>query len=500
MPSTIKKLDKKLQQANDFEEWKALAQEHDRSSGRAHWKKIDKTSLYDYASIRSRLERLRYFRENNDNIGLLFTLNEGIHGNMGGMGKPVLYSRAKFGTKELIGDYVDAIVDALDHLSKLDSDQPGFVERLDFFRRANKCYGKSALMLSGGAILGNFHVGVVKALIEQDLLPDVISGASAGSLIAAVLGTKTDEELAYFLDTDNLLQELRLEMELVNNDLSSSTPRINHRMLKEKIAKLVPDMTFQEAFEKTGRHINISVSPSDVHQTSRLLNAVASPNVYIRKAVLASCAVPGVFPPVMLEAKNVHGHPQPYLATRRWIDGSFSDDLPAKRLSRLYGVNHFIVSQTNPIVLWMLHDAKSDQAGVIKSLRHVTMRSLKEWYKVSNSLVQKYFKSSPRVRRLANMANAVISQEYTGDINIIPRYRFFDPRKLLNELTEDQLRFFIKEGERATWPKIEMIRTSTKISRKLAEILEHYEHEEMLRLGKNHQHHLGAEMPRSRRA
>ena len=158
MPSTIKKLDKKLQEASSFDEWKSLAQEHDRSSGRAHWKKIDKTSLYDYASIRSRLERLRYFRENNDNIGLLFTLNEGIHGNMGGMGKPVLYSRAKFGTKELIGDYVDAIVDALDHLSNLDCDQPGFVERLDFFRRANKCYGKSALMLSGGAILGNFHV------------------------------------------------------------------------------------------------------------------------------------------------------------------------------------------------------------------------------------------------------------------------------------------------------------------------------------------------------
>ena len=115
---------------------------------------------------------------------MLFTLNEGIHGNMGGMGKPVLYSRAKFGTKNLIGDYVDAIVDALEHLRTLDSDHPDFLERLDFFRRASKCYGKSALMLSGGAILGNFHVGVVKSLVEQDLLPDVISGASAGSLIA----------------------------------------------------------------------------------------------------------------------------------------------------------------------------------------------------------------------------------------------------------------------------------------------------------------------------
>jgi TAG lipase / steryl ester hydrolase / phospholipase A2 / LPA acyltransferase len=489
----VKNLEKKLDNAKSYDEWRELALEHDRNSGREHWKKVDKTGLYDYASIRSRIERLRYFRENNDNIGLLFTLNEGIHGNMGGMGKPVLYSRAKFGTKQLIHSYVDEITDALDHLAQLDVESPGFVERLDFFRRASKCYGRSALMLSGGAILGNFHVGVVKSLLEQGLLPDVISGASAGSLIAGVLGTRTDEELRYFLDPDHLRKELVQEVDMVKNGLANGRPRINHRMLKEKIAKLIPDMTFQEAYEKTGRHINISVSPSDVHQTSRLLNAIASPNVYIRKAVLASCAVPGVFPPVMLEAKNVHGHPQPYLATRRWIDGSVSDDLPAKRLARMYGVNHFIVSQTNPLVLWMVRDHKADNFGLINSVRHVSMKTMKECVMMGNNLVQRYFKGSPSVRRLANMTKALVSQEYTGDVNIIPRYRFFDPRKLLHEITEEQLMYLIGEGEHATWPKIEMIRTSTKISRKLAEILDAYELEELNRLGKSH--HLGADMP-----
>jgi TAG lipase/steryl ester hydrolase/phospholipase A2/LPA acyltransferase len=492
----VKKLENKLQLASSFEEWKALAKEHDRCSGKEHWKKIDKTSLYDYASIRSRLERLRYFRDNNDDIGLLFSLNEGIHGNMGGMGKPILYARAKFGTKQLVHDYVDGIRDALDHLAQLDSENPGFLERLDFFRRANKCYGKSALMLSGGAVLGNFHIGVVKALVEQDLLPDVISGASAGSMIAGVLGTLTDDELQDFLNADNLEKLLLAEVELANGSMSASSPRINHQSLKEKIAKLIPDITFQEAFERTGRHINISISPSDVHQTSRLLNAIASPNVYIRKAVLASCAVPGIYPPVMLEAKNVHGHPQPYLATRRWIDGSVSDDLPAKRLSRLYGVNHFIVSQTNPIVLWAVRDTAMDNSGLGNAIRQLGGRSIKELSKIGNNVARKYFKNSPRIRRVTNIVYSVINQEYTGDINIIPRYRFFDPRKLLNELTPDQLQFFITEGERATWPKIEMIRASTTISRKLAEILETYEAEELSRLSKSH-HHLGAEMPRN---
>jgi predicted acylesterase/phospholipase RssA len=36
----------------------------------------------------------------------------------------------------------------------------------------------------------------------------------------------------------------------------------------------------------------------------------------MRAAVMASCAVPSVFPPVMLMAKNQHGERQPYLPTR----------------------------------------------------------------------------------------------------------------------------------------------------------------------------------------
>ena len=50
------------------------------------------------------------------------------------------------------------------------------------------------MLLSGGAALGFYHVGVVKALMENGLLPRVISGASAGSILCAMIGTRTDEE------------------------------------------------------------------------------------------------------------------------------------------------------------------------------------------------------------------------------------------------------------------------------------------------------------------
>lgn len=40
-----------------------------------------------------------------------------------------------------------------------------------------------------------FHLGVVKTLFEHGLLPRIISGASAGALMAALVCVKTDEEL-----------------------------------------------------------------------------------------------------------------------------------------------------------------------------------------------------------------------------------------------------------------------------------------------------------------
>lgn len=43
------------------------------------------------------------------------------------------------------------------------------------------------------------HVGVVKAFLDAGLLPRVIAGTSAGGLVAALVGTRTDEELKALL-------------------------------------------------------------------------------------------------------------------------------------------------------------------------------------------------------------------------------------------------------------------------------------------------------------
>ncbi|MBT8446512.1 MAG: DUF3336 domain-containing protein, partial [Gammaproteobacteria bacterium] len=345
----LKKLEKAMDNATSYSEWVDSAMGHDELSGAKRWRDIDQSRQYDYAQIRLRLDRLRSLRVRNDHQGLMFTLNEGIHGNMAGMGRSSLYRRARFGTKRLIEQYIDEIDDALRFIAELDSDVIDVQQKMDFFYRANICYGRSALMLSGGGVLGFYHLGVVKTLLEQDLLPRVISGSSAGSLVAGVVGTHTDSELTRFYDPSNVHFEAEREASVFSRMFFGSNPQIDVGDLERIVARLIPDLTFQEAYEKTGRQISITVAPAEPHQRSRLLNAITSPNIFVRSAVMASCAVPGVFPPVMLMARNVHGESQPYLPTRRWVDGSIADDLPAKRLSRLYSTNHYIVSMVNPI-------------------------------------------------------------------------------------------------------------------------------------------------------
>lgn len=470
----LKQLEKQMGEAHSYQEWREAAIEHDEVSGQKRWREVDQTSQYDYAQIRLRLDRLRALRARHDHQGLLFTLNEGIHGNMGGMGKASLYKRAKFGTKRLIEQYIEEIDDSLRYLAELPADKVDVQEKLDFFYRANICFGRSALMLSGGGVLGFYHLGVVKTLLEQGLLPRVISGSSAGAIVAGVLGTHTDKELEHFYKPANVHFEAEKEASVFSRMFFGSSPQIDVGDLERLVARMIPEMTFQEAYEKTGRQISITVAPAEPHQRSRLLNAITSPNVYIRSAVMASSAVPGVFPPVMLMAKNVHGEAQPYLPTRRWVDGSIADDLPAKRLSRLYSTNHYIVSMVNPVVTPFLH-SDHERSALRRALGGFGVGVGREVLNLYRGMVQTQGDNWPRFNMMMNMVHALMDQEYSGDINIVPSFRWYNPAKLLSHLSEKDLIELMEGGEHSTYAEVESIRLCTRISRTMEEILQRFE-------------------------
>ena len=71
-------------------------------------------------------------------------------------------------------------------------------------------------------------------------------------------------------------------------------------------------------------------------------------------AACASSAIPRIYDPVELMIKTDDGEIRPYhpnSADQRYIDGTVGGDLPMQRMSELFNVNTFIVSQVNPHVV-----------------------------------------------------------------------------------------------------------------------------------------------------
>jgi len=468
--SATKRLQADMDNATNYGEWKKAAIAHDKASGVATWKNSDESKHFDYVSIRRRLRRLRRLRSKGDIAGVLFALNEGVHGNIDGMGHARLHGKAKFSTKKLIVDYVNEVAAALELVASSQADEIPFNQRLDFFRRAQHCNGCSALMMSGAGSLLFFHVGVVKTLWQYDLLPGVLSGSSGGAIVGSLLSTNADKGLENIFEAENLVHEIERDQGLLRH-LSALKPTVaTAKDVREVLDRLIPDLTFLEAYERTGRHLNVSIAAAEKHQTSRLLNAITTPNVFVREAVMASAAIPGFFPPVILAAKNDRGKRQAYLPSRKWVDGSLSDDLPAKRLARVYGVNHFIVSQVNPHVFPFVTDTEGEKS-VLATLKHTAKVTTREWINAGASLLERPLSMNPSVSRLTNVALGIINQDYVGDINILPDRRFSNPLKWLAHRSVDEIIELIQMGERATWPKIEQIRVQTKLSRTLDRIL-----------------------------
>ncbi|MCG8316913.1 MAG: patatin-like phospholipase family protein [Pseudomonadales bacterium] len=471
--STLRQLEKKLTEAINYLEWSDLAKQHDFQSGAEGWKQQNKSRLYDYREVKSRYDNLRELIDNGQHRELLYALNEGVHGNMGGMGRPVMYTQAKFGTKKLIEEYVATIAEALKVIADCPESEITYPEKVDFFRRASHCYGRSALLLSGGAGLIYFHQGVIQELINNDLVPNVMSGSSAGSIISAQVGTMTDAELKadHFI---NKRYEQSFKTPFIKLFVGGLSDKEIHDSKEQVLDEVIPrDLTFQEAFEKTGRYINISISPAEKHQNSRLMNAITSPNVYIRSAVSASSSIPGVIPAERLYAKGFDGKPRPYLQNRRWVDGSVSGDLPIRRLTRLYGVNHFIVSQINPLVVPFIKDTKSrNRKGFRGTLKTSAISLFNEGLVIVEKLLDRGGSTGNKLAAQIAYLIRMLEQSYLGDVNIILERKDFRWRHVFFEFKDGEIEELIQAGMQSTWPKLSMIKNAALISKTLDQILE----------------------------
>jgi predicted acylesterase/phospholipase RssA len=456
-----KKYELALAQATSYEEWYKAALVLDHLEGLDRWREENESPDYDYKLLSSRVRLLRKLRRRKDLDRLIFRLREELHGNLGNMANPALYQRARGGTKKLITAYLDEVCAALNLLCDSDVENLPPMRKRIFLKRAARSFGRSALLLSGGASLGLFHIGVIRELEQQGILPRVITGSSAGSIVAGILATHTDEEWEQRIGQEGWRFEWARLVKF--SEMAIGKGLLDQKVLQRCIDENIPDMTFLEAYQHTNRILNISVSPADSHQFPRLLNYLTAPNVLVRRAALASAAIPGVFPPVQLRARNFEGKSVAYMPQNRWIDGSVHDDIPKDKVNRLHNINHYIVSQANPHVVPFLNE-EIEETGLIPFIQDVIIKAPMVQIEHLLELVQQHF-DIPGLGSVIKRAHAVARQNYSGDITIYPEKGLTRLGRLFTDVGPKQMEAMLQEGRRATWPKIERIRNTTQISR-----------------------------------
>ena len=161
------------------------------------------------------------------------------------------------------------------------------------------------IALCGGGIQGIAHVGVMKALAEEDCLKNVkeVIGISAGTLFALiwVLGYSIQqiEELALTLDF-TLLRNITPEgifnfPTLYGIDSGEGIDRLLNSVLRQK--GFAPDATFEEIHQTCPVHLRCFATEL---QTSRLrqFGTLITPKVSVKFAVRASMSLPFFYTPV----------------------------------------------------------------------------------------------------------------------------------------------------------------------------------------------------------
>ncbi|KAJ7700128.1 acyl transferase/acyl hydrolase/lysophospholipase [Mycena rosella] len=457
-------LRKKLRAARTYEEWKQAALVLDEYLHFDEWKKEDEDSFYDWKLVRKVHRSLKTLREKKDVRACLGVLETCIRSNFAAH-RPQTF----LGTKDLIEAYFEEQEKALEFIRE--SPDLKIDEKKRFFKAANTNLGISALCLSGGASFGYYHCGVVKAFLDAALLPRVITGTSAGGLIAALCCTRTDAELKLLL-----VPELANRITACEESIGIWT-----RRLYKTGARFDPctfftrgSMTFKEAYMRTGRILNISVIPADRHSPTRLLNYLTAPDTLIWSALLASAAVPSILPPVVLMQKLRDGSAAPWNWGSRFKDGSLRVDVPIQALHTYFNVTHPVVSQVNPHV-HLFFFAPRGSAG--KPVAHrkgkgwrgnFILSAAEQWLKHELTKNFKLIRDLELLPQLLGQDwSSVFLQRFDGNVTIWPRTRFWDWMRILSDPDPAELERMIRVGQMVTWPKLRMIANRAKIEKQI---------------------------------
>ena len=174
-----------------------------------------------------------------------------------------------------------------------------------------------ALVLGGGGLKGFAHIGVLRALEERGIVPDVYAGTSIGALIAgAYLGGAAIDDLQSRAEALRKRQLFRINHFGMLLERMRSPSIYLEEPLRALVADAIPDVTFSALPKR------LLVNTVDLNRGARVVWGLPGlEDVSVRDAVYASCALPGFFPPGQV-------------GERTCIDGGVVDNLPVSVASQ----------------------------------------------------------------------------------------------------------------------------------------------------------------------
>ncbi len=146
---------------------------------------------------------------------------------------------------------------------------------------------KIALVLGGGGTRGFAHVGVIKALEAQGIVPDIIVGTSVGSAVGALYAAGFNgyqlQEISIPMKEDSVI-----DWSWPNRGIFTGKTLedfINRTLKQQPLEKLLRKFAVVATDLKTGEEIVFRTGNTGL-------------------AVRASCAVPGVFQPTLINGRS----------------------------------------------------------------------------------------------------------------------------------------------------------------------------------------------------
>lgn len=381
---TLREYVKLLKNVENYEEFIRIVTQIDHLTNMDVWRQNFVSEHYDYILINDRTELLRRARLDRDARFIMSLLRSGLIRNFGGIAQKRLYTKSYLGTKLKIEEYIVEVLDCLKYLNESIQDvgaddyiMNGKQLKLNFFQDARQLFGCTALILQGGSLFGLCHLGVVRALFFKGVLPRVIGGSAVGAAVASLVCTLNNEELLPVLMS---ITDAMGDVDKLNHDVDERYGNVIENVVRKGYSQdiliflkfvrdTVGDMTFEEAYSKTQKILNIVVHPTHSAIPS-LLNYITAPNAIIWTAIYASIGTGVLSDDIQIYVKNFNDEivpiepeldisflkPQEVSYSQHYFRGSNGGGAtagpqaisPYTRLTELFNVNHFITNLARP--------------------------------------------------------------------------------------------------------------------------------------------------------